>query len=107
MATNGPAHGNGAQTSEFTVDLVGHGVDRPDAPDQVTVEASVDANHTFQLDINTPSDHGDWRLDVHVVRGRVKPQRAFQGRVPVVIDALPDWMDVVTEQTETRLLRGH
>ena len=107
MATNDrPVHGSGAQVSEFTIDLVGHGLDRPDVPATVDVVLSTDANSSLQLDVETPDEGPNWRFDVRVVRGALDLLRAFRAGEGVTPDEAPDWMDVVIQQTNQRFAGG-
>ena len=102
-----PAHGSSAQTTEFAVDLVGHGIDRHDAPTAVEVTISADASGALSLEVATPAAFDNWRLDVRVSRGNLDIREAFRAGKRVRFDAVPEWMDVVLQQANARLLEGN
>lgn len=89
-----------------SIDLVGHGLDRPDVPATVDVVLSTDANSSLQLDVETPDEQPNWRFDARVVRSSLDLLRAFRAGEGVTPDDAPDWMDVVIQQTHRRLAGG-
>ena len=104
--SEGPTHGSGAQTTEFVVDLVAHGHDRPGVPRRLDVLVSTDANGTFQIETRTVSEFDDYRIDARVKRGSIEPRRAFRDGTATDVDDLPAWIETVVECAERRVLGG-
>ena len=98
--SKGPTHGSGAQTTEFPVDLVAHGHDRPGVPRQLEVLVSTDANGTFQIEARTSAEFADYRLDARVVRGSIEVRRAFRDGVAIESNDLPSWDETVLERAD-------
>lgn len=94
MSTNNrPAHGSSAQVTELTVTLAGHGLDRPEAPDHVTVELSTDANNTLRIGVDPSGEFSSWRMDARIVRKSIEIVQTF--RDGTATDERPHWMDTV------------
>ncbi|ELZ38999.1 hypothetical protein [Halorubrum tebenquichense] len=104
MASSPPAHGSGAQTTEFTVDTIAEGIHSPGEPESVTATAEVEAAGGLLIAVETDTEFPDWRLDARIVNGDVEVRSGY--REGERVDEVPTWLARVLNVVGDRMLEG-
>ncbi|ELZ56776.1 hypothetical protein C467_07882 [Halorubrum hochstenium ATCC 700873] len=102
MASKPPVYGSSARTEEFTVDLVGEGIQTGPCPYSAGVVVSVDANHTLRVEVEAANEL-NWELDARIVDGSLEIVRAFNDGDGVPDDVIPNWVERVAGVVGERL----